>query len=117
MLHLNCNRRLSNMKLTSASKVIYLYLYCHRFTLYPEHSTLLSAEFRFSRHCVLSHGTQHRALPRYQSEEMKFEFRIVLLLRHNSPQFIFILYLYYFEIFTLRPWMSLYLREFVFFSV
>ena len=29
----------------------------------------LSAEFR--RHCVLRDGTQRRALPRYQSEEMK----------------------------------------------
>ena len=28
----------------------------------------LSAEFR--RHCVLSEGTQHRALPQHQSEEI-----------------------------------------------
>ena len=38
----------------------------------PSAKTLRSPlSAKFWRHCVLSGGTQRRALPRYQSEEMK----------------------------------------------
>ena len=41
------------------------------------HRSPLSAEFW--RHCVLSGGTQRRALPRHQSEEMKIKMQVNIL--------------------------------------
>ena len=66
--------------------IYFLNFLCFSFTLYPADLVLIHSaqwegsywrHFRFPmstelwRHCVLSGGTQRRALPRYQSEEMK----------------------------------------------